>query len=308
MAINRLNKNCSTLMKYFFVMLLLVICKAVNGAAVSPHFAARTVHISADTDTVFRKRSVSVGVNYGSDVLFFGRTGPVKYPYTSTDAIYNFKSGFFIYGSGVQVLGYNPIIDEIDLGTGYLFRYSKTYSGSISYTRFLFTEDAAEVIRSASSNDINFKNTFNWDFAKSSVVFDYLFGEANDYFFTFNTSKYFETSWSVFDDKDYLSFNPTISAIFGTQNFVGRYSAEHPDKLDLDGGHIPGLTVPPGFLGYNNGRFNALNYSFKLPIAYNRPHYTFEASWKYSIPVNVEGALKNRHEVFFNLTFYYLFF
>jgi hypothetical protein len=293
-------------MKYFFVSLFFIICNGANAAAARYSlFTNGASHITADTDTVFRKSSISLGANYGSDIQFFGRTGPVTYPYLSTDAIYNFKSGFFVYGSAVQVIGYYPLIDEVDLGTGYLYKYSKTFSGSISYTRFLFTKDAAQVIKSASSNDINFKNSFDWKFAKSSVIFDYLFGDANDYFVTLNTSKYIETDWSVFDDKDYLSFNPTISAIFGTQNFVGRYSSEH---LVPNGPYIPGLDSPPPFLRYNNGRFNALNYSVKIPIAYNRPHYTFEASWKYSIPVNVEGALKNRHEVFFNLTFYYLIF
>ena len=195
-------------------------------------FLPAQIILVADSDTVFRKRSVSVGVNYGSDFQFFGRTGPVKYPFLSVDAIYNFKSGFFIYASPVQVIGYYPLVDEVDLGAGYLYKYSKQFSGTISYTRFMFNKDAAEVIKSASSNDINFKNAFDWKFAKSSVVFDYLFGDANDYFVTLNTSKYIETSWGIFDDKDYLSFNPTISAILGTQNFVGKYSAEHLDRLD----------------------------------------------------------------------------
>ena len=296
-------------MKYFCILLFLLANSAVNAIAVKlPFFPGQTIRMISDSDTVFRKRSISIGANFGSDIQFFGRTGPVKYPYLSTDAIYNFKSGFFVYASGVQVFGYNPLVDEVDLGTGYLYKYSKTFSGSFSYTRFIFNQNAPAVITSASSNDINLKNSFDWKFAKSSVIFDYLFGDANDYFVTLNTSKYIETNWSIFDDKDYLSFNPTISAIFGTQNFVGRYSTEHRDRLDIEHPYIPGLDVPPAFATYNNGRFNALNYSFKLPIAYNRPHYTFEASWKYSVPVNVEGALKNHHEVFFNLTFYYLFF
>ena len=102
-------------------------------------------------------------------------------------------------------------------------------------------------------------------------------------------------------------FNSTVSAIFGTQNFVQTFNIDHRFRLDLDNIYVPGGAGPPSFR-YNNGRFNALNYSFKLPVAYNRPHYTLEASWKYSIPVNVEGALKNKPEVFFNLTFFYLFF
>jgi len=296
-------------MKILFVLCLLVVTHAFNASAARiVAFEKMGTRITADTDSVIRKRSVSVGVNYGSDIQFFGRTGPVKYPYASGDAIYNFKSGFFVYGSAVQVFGYTPAIDEVDLGAGYLYKYSKAFSGTFSYTRFLFTKDAPPVIISPSANDLNFKNSFDWKIAKSSATFDYLFGDANDYFITLSTSKYIETNWSIFDDKDYLSFNPGISMIMGTQNFVRRYSLNHPDKLDVDYLQDRGLGTPPSFTNYDNGRFNVLNYSIKLPIAYNRPHSTFEASWKYSIPVNVEGALKNRHEIFFNLTFYYLFY
>src|SRR5258708_32409431 len=132
-------------MKYLFVLLLLIICTAVNATAAKPfRDTGKAMHIVADTDSVIRKRSISLGINYGSDIQFFGRTGPVAYPYVSSDAIYNFKSGFFVYGSAVQVFGYTPVIDEIDLGTGYLYRYSKKFSGTISYTRFLFTNDAAD--------------------------------------------------------------------------------------------------------------------------------------------------------------------
>lgn len=262
----------------------------------------------ADSDTVFRKSSITLGTSYGSDILFFGRTGPIKYPFVSTDAIYNFKSGIFVYASGFKVLGYNPLVDEIDLGAGYLYDYTKNFQGAISYNRFLFNKDAASVIKSASSNDINFKNSYDWKIAKSSVVIDYLFGQLNDYFLTVNTGKYFETNWSIFDDKDFLSFNPTVSAIFGTQNFVQKYSTDHENKITLDDVGFPSDNDGDHIHPYDNGRFRVLNYSFKLPIAYNRPHYTFEASWKYSIPVNVENQLKNKHELFFNLTFYYIFF
>src|SRR5476649_1935884 len=225
MAIKKLNTQFAYLMKCFFLSLCFLAGAALNSrAAIVFNPAKRMV---ADTDTVFRKSSVSLGASYGSDVLFFGRTGPIKYPYLSTDAIYNTKSGWFFYGSGFKVLGYPAPVDELDLGTGYLYRYSKAFSGTISYTRFIFAEDAAQVIKSASSNDVNFKNSFDWKFAKSSVIFDYLFGDANDYFVTLNTSKYIETDFGIFDDKDYLSFNPTISAIFGTQNFVGKYADEH---------------------------------------------------------------------------------
>ena len=72
--------------------------------------------ITADSDTIIKKRSVSVGVSYGSDASFFGRTGPVRYPFLSSDAIFNSKSGVFVYGSAYKVLGSIPTVDEIDVG------------------------------------------------------------------------------------------------------------------------------------------------------------------------------------------------
>src|SRR5947208_15603606 len=123
-------------MNELFFLVLLLILNAANATTTNLlFFPYRAIHITSDSDTVFRKRSVSVGVNYGSDVQFFGRTGPVRYPYLSGDAIYNFKAGFFIYGSAVQVFGYSPVVDELDLGTGYLYNYSRALSGTISYTR-----------------------------------------------------------------------------------------------------------------------------------------------------------------------------
>jgi hypothetical protein len=293
-------------MRYFCILFFLIICKPAS-ASVNLHRAIggyAGYHLVSDTDTIIRKRSLSVGINYGSDALFFGRTGPISYPYESTDVVYNTKGGIFVYGSALRLLGYRTFVDEVDLGGGYAYHPSKYYSGAISYNRFIFNKEE-RIIESATSNDINLKNAYDWKPFKSTVILDYLFGKSSDFFVTITQSKYFESKWNVFDDKDYVSINPAISVILGTQNFVQRYSLDHEDRLEADQIYRFGPDAPGA---YNNGRFNALNYSFKIPIAYNRPHYTFEFSYKYSIPVNVEGALMNKHESFFNLTLYYVFY
>jgi hypothetical protein len=285
-------------MRYFSILLFVVALAPVKSMALDRHLLAIPVRqMVADTDTVIRKRSISVGVAYGSDAMFFGRTGPIRYPFFSANAVYNTKQGFFAYGSVLRLIGYRTSVDEIDIGGGYLYKPSKNWIGTISYTHFIFNKER-RVIESASSHDINFKNTYDWKFMRSSITLDYLFGKASDFFITLNLSKYIEPSWGVFDNKDYLTFNPGVSAIIGTQNFVEKYVIDQNNRFNNTDVRIP----------YNNGRFNALNYSFKIPIAYNRPHYTFEASYKYSIPVNVEGALQNRREGFVNLTFYYIFY
>jgi len=142
--------------------------------------------------------------------------------------------------------------------------------------------------------------------SNSSVIVDYLFGNENDIFVTINTTKHFESSFTIFDDNDYLSFDPTITAILGTQNFVQRYAMDHDYQTHQDNIYYSDPDAPRQ--ARDNSQFNALNYNIKIPIAYNRPHYTFEFSYKYSIPVNVEGALLNRKESFYNLTFYYVFY
>ncbi|QEC77188.1 hypothetical protein [Mucilaginibacter ginsenosidivorax] len=290
-------------MKYLCLLFFIAGSNALYATGINNTlFTGGNIHIVADTDTVIRKQSVSVGINYGSDALFFGRTSPVKYPFVTGDVIYNTKQGFFAYGSILKVLGYAPV-DEVDVGGGYFYKFSKQFSGAVSYTRFIFNKQA-NVIKSASSNDINLKNSYDWKFLKTSVIADYLFGKSNDFFVTVTNSKYIETSWSIFDDQDYLSFNPSFNFITGTQNFVQRYSVDHRFKQEIDNIYV---YDDPNSARYNR-KFKMLNYSFKVPIAYNRPHYTLEASWRYSIPVNVEGVLENHKESFFNLTFFYLFY
>ncbi|HWZ35077.1 MAG TPA: hypothetical protein VNW51_02915 [Mucilaginibacter sp.] len=291
-------------MRYLRILILIAVCSPACAAGLLRHdfIFSHTQSAVKDTDAIIRKRSISVGINYGSDVMFFGRVGPITYPYYSADVVYNFKSGFFAYGSALRLIGYNTSIDEVDLGGGYLYHPTKKFSGAISYNRFIFNKEE-RIIESATSNDVNWKNSYDWGPVKSTVTFDYLFGKSSDFFMTVTHSKYFETKGNIFDDKDYLSFNPGFSFIIGTQNFVERYSLDNQVRLNAVNIYRFGSGT-----NFNNGRLNMLNYSFKVPVAYNRPHYTFELAYKYSIPVNVEGALQNKHESFINASFFYIFY
>jgi hypothetical protein len=291
-------------MKYLRILILIAVCSPASAAELLHRYLdfRHTDYTVKDTDTIIRKRSMSVGINYGSDAMFFGRVGPITYPYFSTDVVYNFKSGFFVYGSALRLVGYDTSVDELDVGGGYLYHPTRQFSGAVSYNRFIFNKEE-RIIESATSNDVNWKNSFDWGPVKSTATLDYLFGKSSDFFITVTHSKYFETKSNIFDDKDYLSFNPGFSFIIGTQNFVERYSLDHQERLNAVNIYKFGPSSD-----FNNGRLNMLNYSFKVPIAYNRPHYTFEVSYKYSIPVNVEGALQNKHESFVNASFFYVFY
>jgi hypothetical protein len=295
-------------MKYICSILFLIVYMNVKATEkVLPAVDTVPKTTTDTTGVVQRQASASAGVSYGSDISFFGRTGPKKNPYISTDLIINSKPGIFVYGNVFNVLGYQPLAAEVDLGAGYFYTLSKKISGNFAYTHFFFARNA-QIIKSVSLNDINLKNNFDWKIFATSIQGDYLFGkkDADDIFVTINNSKYIETSWGIFDNKDYLSFVPTISMIFGTQNFVGKFS---DDQIH----HRPppyNVIVSEDLLREirENRQFSALNYSFKIPVAYNRPHYTFEVSYKYSIPVHVQGYLENHRESFWGVTFYYVFY
>ncbi|RKR85498.1 hypothetical protein BDD43_5769 [Mucilaginibacter gracilis] len=299
--------------RYIIVLLFLVTWGTANAFAANRWFKSAMLRLPADTDTTktTKKRSASVGISYGSDASFFGRSNQIKFPFYTVDAIYNTKSGVFVYASLWKVLNSIPQIDETDLGIGYSYKLSKKFKGSISYTKFLF-DNNTQILKSASSNDINFNNSYNWKILKTAVTMDYLFGKSDDFFITLGNSHYFESNFGVFDDKDYLTFTPAVNIIFGTQNFVQRFSRDHDffgNTPPVPGGYLPPLVLPDEDDYRNaNRNFNVLNYSFKLPVAYNRPHYTLEASYKYSMPVNVQGYLTTKNQSFFNLTFYYVFY
>jgi hypothetical protein len=300
-------------MKYFITFIILTTYLSSSALADSDMGLKIILAAMPDTGTaVIRKQSVSMGVNYGTDESFFGRTSPYAYPFVSGDVIYNSKNGLFVYGSLWKVLGSTPTIDEADLGGGFSYKFSKQFRGELSYTHFFFNA-LSPIIKSSATNDINFKNSYDWKLFKTSATFDYLIGESSDFFITLNTSRYFESNWSVFDDKDYVTFTPSFSLILGTQNFVQNYSKDHDFFKDKNPNNHTPPPADPNPYNYKldagrNSQFNPLNYSLKIPIAYNRPHYTFEASYKYGIPVNVQGALLNSPESFFNLTFYYVFY
>ena len=298
-------------MRYTITLFFLIAYQCVTGLAIAGNYISDSnAALITDSSTVKKKQSVSIGVNYGTDASFFGRTSPTRYPYFTTDAIYNSKFGLFVYGSAWKVFGSPPAFDEFDLGGGYSYKLSPDVKGSLSYTHFSFS-DQAVIIKSASSNDINFKNSFDWHLLKTSITMDYLFGKSNDFFLSISNSHYFETTKNIFDDKDYITFEPSFNIIMGTQNFVEKFSYDHDFFFDHEDPTKPpphGKPAYPNDYAIKNTQFNALDYNIRIPVSYNRPHYTIEAAYKYSMPVNVQGSLFNSNESFFNLTFYYLFY
>lgn len=287
--------------KVIYIFLLLPLAGKANI-----NICNQNEYHAADTSSV--TNTLTLSTTYGNNASFFGRANEIKYPYLTTDITFTQKSGLWLYGAASKVFNSSPAVDEVDLSAGYDHKFSKKFKSSISYTRFIFSNQS-EILKSSASNDINLTNSLKWQLLKTTLAADYLFGTSNDFFLSFKNSKNFETKGRIFDNKDYLSFEPSATIILGTQDFVTTYVEEHP--LQPNGKRLKKALNPPVYsapITRYNKKFQTLNYNFKLPIAYNRPHYSLESAWKYSIPVNTQSGATNKPQSFFTLNFYYIFY
>jgi len=131
------------------------------------------MHIFADT--ILRKlpmqirgaQAINIGcASVGSDAQFFGRTGLIKYPFLNSILFIMPSRAFLCTGLFIRFLGrYSNWRNGC--WRGYCTAFAEVY-GNISYTRFIFNKNAL-IIKSASSNDINFSNSFDWKILKSTL-------------------------------------------------------------------------------------------------------------------------------------------
>ena len=173
-------------MKYNLTLFILIACLPLAGIC-NAHNGIIGGDINIiDTSKILspKKQSVSLGMTYGTDASFFGRTSPQRYPYITNDLIYNTKFGLYAYTSAWKVIGSIPAIDEFDTGIGYSLKFNEDIKSSVSYTHFFFS-DNAEIIKSSSSNDINLKSTFDLHLLKTGITADFLYGKSNDFFFNY---------------------------------------------------------------------------------------------------------------------------
>lgn len=289
--------------------------------------AQTTDKTSTDTVNNSKISVFSTGASYGNTANYYGQTTAQKLPYVSTDLSYQSKLGFYIAGSAIKLVDLAPAVSEVAVSAGYSKDITKRLGASASYTRFFFAKDSP-LPQSVNPNTASLGLTYDFRWLKSALNSDYVFGQVKDkqgnlmkdFYITFNN--YRSVDLGSFGKKDFITLEPSISIIGGTQvlvdsipvetkgnpSGVGRGVGQELEKLRGQGAPLGRIANRGKFREVYSTNFDYLTSVVNIPLAYNRAHYTIEAAYQLSIPnKNFEGIV-HENQSFFTLSFTYLFY
>lgn len=248
---------------------------------------------STSDSTAKKTRTVFFGLTYGNNSSFLGRYQTELLPYYSADISYKSKTGFWLSLAAYDIYNSATFADEVDVMAGWSTNLSKRIDASVYYTRYFFS-GSTELIKSSVANTASASLGFDWNFLYSKLSGHYIFGGAHDFFVVIDNSKYIEFP-HIFNKNDYLSLDPRISIISGTQTFVDSYYIDRgtplisPTGSGPSGGrgNAPSSGTSTSTVESVQTTFNILSYELSLPVAYSIGKFSFEVSGRYSIPVNL---------------------
>jgi hypothetical protein len=251
---------------------------------------AQAATLSSDSLSVkadsTRSRLWIVGASWGNNSSFLGRYQAERIPFYALDATYKAKSGFWISGIGYHIPNTINTLDELDVMVGWSFDLSKRWDASVYYSRFFFSPESP-LLKAATANAISGRLGLDWGLIYTQLTPTLTFGGSSDVFLVLDNSRYFEVR-RLFHKKDYISIEPRISLIAGTQSFVESYTANQPAPIFGPGPGKPGGGTQTR--EYTATSFSILAYELSLPVGYTYKRLTLEATPRYNIPMNqLEG-------------------
>jgi hypothetical protein len=259
-------------------------------------FTFNTFFLTAQTDSTIVDNSdksyVSVGLSYDSKVVFQGRTDGIQQFGMSPTVVYQHKKGFNASYSASFWSAEATQPSLHNLGVGWDFELSDSWSLSLNYARWLLGNgDATDA--SALNNYASFDLSFapgTWSFSASPSV---NFGSTAALALNFSATKFFIFK-KIFSDDDRIIILPTISTTVASDN---RFSASKSNLKKLKKG-LKGQT------------FNPTVYEISIPVKYKmNDHFSFGATFHYVVPLNLTTAEKGLTGLnYFSLNTGYKFF
>ena len=272
--------------KIFYKLFIIAIILFINYNAFCSGVTDTVKQDAAKKDTSKEKSSFKIGVDYLSNNVFMGRTGPVTTPIISPEAKYAFKFGLYVSGT----LDYLPDnkknkLDGSDLSAGYDFDLTDDLSGQVSYTKMFYNVNSTQ-IGSSISSVIN--ANFDYDIGTiitPSISADYDVnkqGIDNDY--SINPGISHDIVFDpLFGSNDLLLISPTVEANIGTQNFYDAYLSKKVFKAAKRTATQDALIAK---FEQNVNEFKLLDYEFSIPVEYKAGHFIFQFTPTYAIVEN----------------------
>lgn len=257
----------------------------------------------ANRDSTTRS-TITLAAVYGNTASYYGQSTAEKLPYILSYGAYRLKSGLYISASALSLLNYGRGISAVDLSAGYGFNISEKMEGDLSYTRS-FYEKNSPLLQTANENTVSGQLNYDFTAFETGLNVDYVFGSQNDVFITFSNSKLINLG--SFSDKDYISIEPAVDIIGGSNRYYETYTTERRRRQGLLDPFLPRPGPPSETTTVEATSFDIMSYGFSLPVGYNRANYCVEASYQAVILGKKFAEGSNKPRSFFNLSFYYQF-
>ena len=247
-------------------------CWAVGALLASGPLLAQAAPLATPADTTDAPhRSLAIGLGYGSNSTYFGRSQAVAFPYAAADVTYTTKGGLYGSVAFTNLLNTATALDETDLTLGWDHKLGKATDVALSYSRFFFPTNS-ELVKSSVNNAFDVGLGQDWGAFYSRLSATYLFGKATtkgDAFLILENSRSFETKRG-FGENDYFAVEPVVSVAAGTQSFAEA-----------------ALTKRQGARTRYVRRFTLVDYEFGVPVTYTVGKLALTAGWRYIVPVNL---------------------
>ena len=242
------------------------------------------------------------GINYGSNAPFFGRAYGRKNPFVSADLIFKSKPGIWMSASAFNYFNETKL-KELDLSAGWDFKLF-VFDATVSYAKYFFSTDMG-LVKATTTNLADAYLSLDWNILYSTLGGGFIFGNNSDFFLALGNSRYFQID-SLAKRANYLSFEPKMVLVAGTQTFSSTYQETNFYTYDYSTysgttttnqpkgtGSLPPGTSPSGITSETTSSsksFNILNIEFAIPVTYNYKKVSFEVNPRYCIPLNlIEG-------------------
>lgn len=259
--------------------------------------------MAAVDSTETKSSTLTLAAIYGNNANYYGQTAQDRLPYALINASYRLKNGIYFSAGSYKLINFEgPAISELDFSAGFETDFSKRLNACFGYTRSFYAQNSP-LLQAANENTISAGLLYDLKVFKAGLNNYYSFGKQQDIFMSLEISRALNLG-SLFNDKDFISFEPGFELIGGTINYLEEYRVERERRN-------PAIQFPPRPIFEDRIRYSSsfgmLSYNTNLLLGYNRSNYLLEAGWTISALAKNVSDTKQKARSFFNLSFYYQF-
>ena len=185
-----------------------------------------TVQSAQPVDSTAKKgkTTFAVGLDFYSNLHYFGRTDSLRSTAWVPNVFLQFGSGFFLNSSLIFInsSGQSLKYTAATLGAGYKWGNPgkvKGWTGSVFAAKFFYSNEI--LVQSSQEGQAGVNLSYRNKIANINMGSSIAFGDQTDFFMTLGFDHLFKYKWK--DGKNIFAFIPTFNINAGTQNFTNSY-------------------------------------------------------------------------------------